>query len=93
VSQLLAFSRKQVLQPRIIAVNDVIRGVAPMLRRLIPAMIRIATALDADAGRVKADPPSPSTVHGIVRQSGGDVRVASEPGKGSVFTVVLPAAE
>jgi hypothetical protein len=43
VSQLLAFSRKQVLQPRIIAVNDVVRGLAPMLRRLIPAMIRRGT--------------------------------------------------
>jgi two-component system cell cycle sensor histidine kinase/response regulator CckA len=31
-----------------------------------------------------------STVHGIVRQSGGDVRVSSAPGRGSTFEVLLP---
>ena len=31
-----------------------------------------------------------SMVHGIVRQAGGDVRVASEPGEGSTFSILLP---
>lgn len=34
-----------------------------------------------------------STVFGIVKQSGGGIRVESEPGKGSVFQVYLPVAE
>ncbi len=34
-----------------------------------------------------------STVHGIVRQSGGEVRIASEPGRGTTVTVLLPWAD
>ncbi|HEX5830329.1 MAG TPA: ATP-binding protein, partial [Gemmatimonadaceae bacterium] len=172
--QLLAFGRKQVLYPRVLDLNGVVRGLARMLERLIvddvTLHLDLAPALDA----VSADPgqleqvlmnlalnardamphggvltvrtrattvpdgpmgaPLPpgryvtlevcdegvgmdaatlarafepffttkrpgagtglglATVHGIVRQSGGDVRIESRPRHGTMVTVLLPAA-
>jgi two-component system cell cycle sensor histidine kinase/response regulator CckA len=54
--QLLAFSRKQVIEPRILNLNTVIRGAAPMLQRLIGENITIETHLDGFLGQVMADP-------------------------------------
>ena len=54
--QLLAFSRNQVLQPRVLDLNEVVRGTASMLRRLIGEHIRLVTVLPADLGAVRADP-------------------------------------
>ena len=54
--KLLAFSRQQVLEPQVIDLNDVVRGMEPMLRRLLPADITMRTALAADLGVVMADP-------------------------------------
>ena len=54
--QLLAFSRKQVLQPKIVNLNDTVAQLEHMLRRLIGAQIEIKTRLEADLQLVKADP-------------------------------------
>jgi signal transduction histidine kinase len=54
--QLLAFSRKQVWQPRVLDVNAVVSGMEGMLRRLIGEDISMVTALAGDLGRIKADP-------------------------------------
>ena len=54
--QLLAFSRKQVLQPRVLDLNDVIVAVAPMLERLIGENITVVTQVAPDLGAVRADP-------------------------------------
>lgn len=54
--QLLAFSRRQVMQPRVLDLNDVVVEMNRMLRRLIGENIDLVTALDPDLGRVKADP-------------------------------------
>ncbi len=53
--QLLAFSRRQVLQPKVIDLNEVIIDMEKMLRRLISADIELTVTLTPDIGRIKAD--------------------------------------
>jgi CheY-like chemotaxis protein len=172
--QLLAFSRRQVLQPRLLDLNELVQDVGRLLRRVLgegveleidlaprldpvlgdraqmeqaivdlalrardamPAggRLRLATApveveeAKADAGsglrpgRYSAleirdtgpalarsaldrifEPFGPgggetglglASVHGVVRQSGGYVTAASEPGQGTTFTILLAAVE
>lgn len=54
--QLLAFSRKQVLQPRVLDLNDVVSDMDTMLRRLIGEDVELRTRLDPGLGSVSADP-------------------------------------
>jgi two-component system cell cycle sensor histidine kinase/response regulator CckA len=175
--QLLAFSRQQVLQPKVMDLNECVANMETMLRRLIGEDIDLVTVMSPDLGRVKADPgqveqviinlavnardalphggkliietldvdldeqhardrpdirPGPyvmlavgdngsgmdahtlenifepffttkeqgkgtglglSTVYGIIEQSGGHIRVYTEPGEGSTFRIYLPRTE
>ena len=54
--QLLAFSRKQVLQPKVLDLNIAVAETESMLRRLIGEHIELTTALDPELGVVRADP-------------------------------------
>jgi PAS domain S-box-containing protein len=54
--QLLAFSRKQVLQPRRVVVNTVVANMEPLLRRLVGDDVELHIELDGTAGEVRADP-------------------------------------
>jgi len=54
--QLLAFSRRQVLQPKVISLNALIPDIEKMLRRLIGEDILFATVLHPRVGNVRADP-------------------------------------
>jgi two-component system, cell cycle sensor histidine kinase and response regulator CckA len=174
--QLLAFSRKQIMEPRLMNVNAVVTGVEKLLRRLIGEDIELATTLDPALYSINADPgqleqvlinlavnardampqggrlhittanttlsadhggrhlsAAPgeyimlavsdtgvgmsrdtqqrvfepffttkgqgkgtglglSTVYGIVKQSGGDLWIYSEPGTGTTFKVYFPRA-
>jgi PAS domain S-box-containing protein len=54
--QLLAFSRKQILQPRLLDLNRVVQDLQPMLERLMGEDVKVSVALEAASGAVRADP-------------------------------------
>lgn len=56
IRQLLAFSRKQILEPKLLDLNIVVRDMHKMLTRLIGENIDLATKQASDLGIVKADP-------------------------------------
>ena len=57
-SQLLAFSRKQMLQPKVLDLNAIVTGLERMLRQVIPEDIEISITLEPELPHVKADQSS-----------------------------------
>ncbi|MDQ6794374.1 MAG: PAS domain-containing protein [Chloroflexota bacterium] len=54
--QLLAFSRRQILQPKVLDIARLVEEVAPMIRRLIGEDVNLVVSAEPDTGRVRADP-------------------------------------
>ncbi len=54
--QLLAFSRRQILEPRVICVNNLVKDMKGMLRRVIGENIEVQTILEPNLLSIKADP-------------------------------------
>src|SRR5205823_4885651 len=55
-SQLLAFSRRAIVEPKVLYLNEVVSQTEHLLRRLIGEDVVLATALASGLARVKADP-------------------------------------
>jgi PAS domain S-box-containing protein len=56
VRQLLAFSRRQVLQPKLLDLNGIVMGLDKLLRRLMDEGIEMTTIPGKNIGTIKADP-------------------------------------
>ncbi len=56
VRQLLAFGRQQTLQPRVLAVNEVIGDISALLKRLLGEKVRLDLELETPGRSVRADP-------------------------------------
>ena len=54
--QLLAFSRKQILQPKVLNLNALIADLSKLLRRLIGEDVELITNAGSDLGQIKSDP-------------------------------------
>jgi PAS domain S-box-containing protein len=55
-NQLLAYSRKQILAPKVISLNSVLTDMRALLRRLIGEDIELQSSLEPGLGSIKADP-------------------------------------
>jgi PAS domain S-box-containing protein len=80
--QLLAFSRQQVLEPKVLNLNSVVEDMKKMLGRLISENIELITALDPELRSVKADQ---SQIEQVMLNLGVNARDAMP--RGGQFTV------
>ena len=74
--QLLAFSRKQILQPRVIDLNTLVTDFEQILRRVIGEHIELCTRATAEGGRVRADP---NQIEQVILNLGVNARDAMMP--------------
>jgi PAS domain S-box-containing protein len=104
VGQLLAFSRKQTMQPKTLALGDVIGELAQMLRRLLGEGITLAVEKDSDLWPVHADEAqlSNAIINLVVNArdampSGGTVTIRtsnrSVSSARALGTAIMPAGE
>jgi len=75
--QLLSFSRRQILEPKVLNINIQVQSVEKMLRRLIGEHIELVTHLSEDIGFIKIDP---GQVEQIIMNLVVNARDASETG-------------
>ena len=81
VRQLLAFSRKQVLEPQVVDLNALVSDTARMLRPLLGEDVRVVTRLAPDLGPVRVDP---AQIDQVLMNLAVNARDAM-PGGGTLF--------
>ena len=89
--QLLAFSRKQVLQPRVISLNAVVTDLGSMLHRVLGERVELKLDLDPELGPVLADPGQLEQVIANLSVNARDAM--PEGGKLTIATANLKATE
>ena len=75
--QLLAFSRKQIIEPKILDLNTIIKDSAVMLKRLIGEDIAVETHMDSGLGQIMADP---TQIHQVIMNLAVNARDAMPRG-------------
>src|SRR5207302_6257966 len=91
VSQLLAFSRRQMIKSKPIEVNQLIHTVERMLRRIIGEHIEFRTDLQAEAGWIRADPNQMEAV--LLNLATNAQDAMSQGGVLAIETAALQVAE
>jgi PAS domain S-box-containing protein len=82
--QLLAFSRKQILQPRVLDLNRVVDEMRPMLERLMGEDVEVCVQLQAEAATICADPNQLEQV--LMNLAGNSRDAMPDGGKFSIET-------
>jgi PAS domain S-box-containing protein len=98
--QLLAFAREELVEPRVVAPNDLVDEMLAFLRRVIGEHVQLETELAADAWRARIDPTQfYSVLMNLVVNardalpSGGVVRIATRNARIEGETSGLPAGD
>ncbi len=82
--QILAFSRRQILNPQTVQLNDLLLEMGGMLRRLIREDIELATLPAADLGLVKVDPGQMEQILTNLVVNASDAMSQKEPPGGTL---------
>ncbi len=85
--QMLAFSRKQVMQPKVLCLNEVVQEEASLLRRVIGEDVELILSLDPDLALVKADP---GQIHQVIMNLAVNARDAMPAGGTLCFETSSP---
>ncbi|MEJ0045988.1 MAG: ATP-binding protein [Rhodospirillales bacterium] len=98
VKQLLAFGRRQTLQPRVLALNEAVRAASTLLRRLLGAGVKLELDLEEPGRLVRVDPTQLDQVlmnlavnAGGAMKRGGTLRIAT--GRRLLLTAVTEGGD